>query len=106
MYHEFRGDCKRTGWLFTYKASDLLESARGRLEHYSMLEDKARKEVSELMLDRSVSSNDKKIEDARKSVEHNGAIVEQLSVWLHEFRRVPDREYHLSLGDVVFFGLV
>lgn len=105
MYHEFRNDCKRTGWLFTYKASEIIECARDRLAHYTKLEHDARKIISELMLDKTVASSDKRIEDARSAVAHNGAIVEQLDIWVHEFHRNPDREYQLALGDVVFFEL-
>lgn len=105
MYHEFRNDCKRTGWLFTYKASEIIECARDRLAHYTGLEHAARKTVSDLMLDKSVASSDKRIEEARQAVERNGSIAEQLDVWIHEFHRNPDKEYQLALGDVVFFEL-
>jgi hypothetical protein len=27
-------------------------------------------------------------------------------VWVHQFRREPDREFPLELGDVTFFGVV
>lgn len=105
MYHEFR-DTKRTGWAFTYQGQELAPYAERKLVTYAGVERSMRSIVASLMLDKTVAASDKRIEDARKAVETNGAIHEQLLVWVHEFKRNPDREYHLSLGDVVFFGIV
>lgn len=105
MYHEFRSGTKRDGWTFTYQGSELLPFARERLDFYAKAEKRARQDVSDLMLDQSVAASDKRILEAKNAVEINGSLHEQLTVWVHEFQRTPDREYFLSLGDVVFFKI-
>lgn len=105
MYHEFRSGNKRDGWMFTYNGIDLLSYARERLAHYSALETAARETVAALLMDKDVAASDRRITESREAVERNGSLHEQLIVWVHEFARVPNREYFLSLGDVVFFGL-
>ncbi|MDR3582479.1 MAG: hypothetical protein P4L67_04370 [Candidatus Pacebacteria bacterium] len=83
----------------------MLRSAQSKRTHYAVAESSARQAVADLMLDKSIPASDKRIEEARKAVETNGSIHEQLVVWCHEFIRHPEREYFLALGDVVFFGI-
>jgi hypothetical protein len=105
VYHEFRSTNRET-WKFTYHGQELLEPARARRAEYAEKERAARERVSALMLDKTVGAKDERITNAQGDVERYGAIHEQLMVWCHEFARAPDREFMLSLGDVVFFGLI
>lgn len=105
MYFEFKGENRRTTWTYTYTGVQLLPYAEERLTFYQGEEDKARELSSRLTLDRSVSPQSDEIAKANQAVVHNGQIHEQLVVWVHEFRRTPDREFQLTLSDVVFFGI-
>ena len=105
MYHDFK-NTSRADWKFTYKGSDLSVPARHVLNTYIDKEKVAREKVSQLMLDRTKPANGEDAQKAQRDVETNASILEQVKVWVHEFERTPERDFHLSLGDVVFFGLV
>jgi hypothetical protein len=105
MYSEFR-DTSRTGWKFSYKGSDLVAAAQAKLAEYTRRETEARQEMSKLMADMRVSPTGEDCSKLKSAIENYGTIREQCQVFAHEFARTPDREFNLSLGDVVFFGLV
>ncbi len=104
MYNDFRGT-KRDGWVYTYKGSELLAPAKRKQEQYAVEENKARNALGDFYKDTAVSANDKKIEDLKVEVARLGNLHEQCDVFVHEFARTPEREFHLSLGDVTFFDL-
>jgi hypothetical protein len=62
--------------------------------------------MSTLIKDMTRSQDDGDISKCRDAIESNGSQREELMVFVHEFTRQPDREYHLALGDVVFFGML
>lgn len=105
MYHEFH-NVNRSGWKYTYTGKDLLPFAKKRLAEYYTAEVEARTKMSALIKDMSRSQDDAEITKCRKTIESNGSQREELMVFVHEFMRQPDREYHLALGDVVFFGML
>ena len=96
----------REGWKFTYTGSQLLEPAKKKYAEFFQKEKEARKEASKLNGDMEVDFNDESLSKAKKRVENCGPEKEKCAVWVHEFSRNPDRDYHLVLSDVVYFGLV
>lgn len=105
MYHEFR-NTSRSGWKYNYKGSELLPFAKKRLAEYYEAEKTARNSMSKLITDLNRHQDDPDIAKCRAAIESNGTQREELMVLVHEFGRLPDREYNLSLGDVVFFGMM
>lgn len=95
----------REDWKFTYKGYEIREAAdRLRLE-FRAKELSARGELSVLLSDPKISQDDPVIERLRREITSYGRDAEACAVFQHEFKRMPDREFHLSLGDVVYFGL-
>ena len=104
MYHDFQS-VNREGWKYNYKGSELLAAAQTKWKEFLTAEKSARKKVSDLMGDIRVSAESREVQEAKRDVEFNGKNREACAVYVHEFARTPDREFNLSLGDVVFFGL-
>lgn len=104
MYHEFR-DTNRTGWKYGYKGSELIEVAKNRQAFYRKKELTARDKMAELLTDRTISPSDDRMKQLEQDIQSFGSTAEQCDVFVHEFGRNPDREFQLSLGDVVFFAL-
>jgi hypothetical protein len=65
----------------------------------------ARERLAALLRDASVGHDDKRVREDKTEIEHAGVQREHCAVFVQEFGRTPDREFHLSLGDVVYFGL-
>ena len=105
MYNDFR-NISRDSWKYTYKGSELLPHAERKFKEYLGKEVAARKRMSELMLDMKVPQSSKEVSDCKSEIETSGNQREQCAVYVHEFRRTPDRDFLLSLGDVTFFGIV
>lgn len=104
MYYDFVS-ASREGWKYTYKGKDLQGAARRRHLYYLTEEFTGRQKLAEYVRDIKVSQNDQILEDLKRRVTENGKLREQCAVFLHEFTRSPDKEFMLSLGDVVFFEL-
>jgi hypothetical protein len=96
----------RSTFRYPYKGGDVLSHAEARLKQKCEEEREARELVIKLTRDPKVSPTDRQVEEAKRNVVSAATVVEELGVYVHEFRRNPEREYNLSLGDVVFFGLV
>ena len=105
MYHEFR-NTNRSGWKYNYTGSYLLPFAKKRLAEYFDAEKTARDTMSRLIKDLNRTQDDPEIARCRQAIESNGSQREELMVLVHEFARLPEREYTLALGDVVFFGMM
>lgn len=105
MYFE-HSNANRETWKYSYFGRDLLPYAIRAYQGYLAEEKKARAELSALIADIKISHESKQVQDAKRSIEFNGKQREACSVYVHEFERSRDREFHLNLGDVVFFGLV
>lgn len=105
MYNDFSSGTKREGWVYTYKGSELLDAATRKKVEYAASETLARNQISDLYRDASVAASNDKIEALKREIDRIGKLHEQCDVFVHEFKRAPDREYHLSLGDVTFFEL-
>jgi hypothetical protein len=105
VYHD-NTNTSRSGFRYTYKGKDLVNFVIKKLKDKCGEQKRAREEVIRLTRDPAVSSTDRKVEDAKRDVTTAATVVEELSVYAHEFQRYPEREYNLSLGDVVFFGLI
>lgn len=104
MYTDFR-IMNRETWKFPYLGKDLLpfaEKTRAKLEKSETV---ARNEIAKLIKDVSVRSDSDNIQRLKASIEHDGKCKEQCVVFIHEFTRCPEREFHLAIGDVVFLGI-
>lgn len=104
MYNDF-SNANREAWKFTYKGSELLAAATRKRDEYLQREKKAREEASKLMGDMNISTDNADLARSKNEASTNGKLREQCDVFVHEFKRTPDREFHLYLGDVTFFGL-
>ena len=105
MYHDF-SNTARSNWKYGYKGRDgLLDAAKNKFEYFKAKETEARQKMAALMTDSRVSPSEKEVTDTRKDIESFATHAEECMVYVHEFERNPDREFLLSLGDVVFFGL-
>jgi hypothetical protein len=104
MYNESR-DRNREGWKFTYKGSELLAAAEKRVKHFSALEKDLRDQLSKRLADRSKNLTSSKNDELKSRATMAATLREQCEVFAHEFERLPEREFYLSIGDVVFFGL-
>ena len=95
----------RTDWKFTYKGSELVSAAKKKLAEITGQFLGAQTALKEAVSSTNRVDNDHEVDRARKDVERLGPRMEECQVFLHEFRRMPDREFHLSLSDVTFFDL-
>lgn len=104
MYTEIF-DRNRESWKFTYKGKELVEKAYSKVQFYADQEEEFRTRMSLALEDRSISVNSGKINKLKICLANAATQKEICEVFLHEFKRNPDREFTLSLADVVFFGL-
>jgi hypothetical protein len=93
----------RSSWKYTYFGKDLYEKASALVRRFTDEEQAAREKIAALLKDSSIPIDDPKNEEAKREVERVARLHEECRVYRHEFERHPDREYNLSLGDVVFF---
>ena len=105
MYNDY-SNASRTGWNFNWKGSELLPKAQAKLQVNADKEAAARKTVTTLVSDPGVERNDMRVTQANQDIQTYGNLAEQDRVFVMQFAREPDREYQLSLGDVVYFGLI
>lgn len=106
MHNDFAGRALREDFRYEYKGSELLSYAEQAYLRYLKAEVEARERASDLLKDMAVKQNAPELEKCRQDIERFGKIREQCAVWVHQFRREPDRAFQLQLGDVTFFGLV
>jgi len=104
MYAEFR-DRNRESWKFTYKGSELVKAAQSKVDFYAAQEEEYRVKTANALTDRSVAVNGNKLDKLKNKLTSAASNKENCEVFLHEFKRNPDREFSLSMADVVFFGL-
>lgn len=96
---------QRTGQLYIYKGRTLLPSAEKLYRDFLAKETKARNGMAEYMKNMQLSQDDPRIVQARRDITAFGTLKEQCSVFKHEFKRNPDKDYELGLGDVTFFEM-
>ncbi|MGL6075876.1 MAG: hypothetical protein ACRC8S_17100 [Fimbriiglobus sp.] len=106
MHNDFAGRSQREEFRFHYKGCELLPYAEQAYLRYLKAEVEARERAAALLGNMAVRQNAPELEQCREDIEKYGKIREQCAVWVHQFRREPDREFPLQLGDVTFFGLV
>lgn len=104
MYNEFK-DRNREAWKFSYKGYELSQAATKKVAFYKAEEEKFRTKMTEALADRSIAVNSGRVDKAKRRLEAAAVQAENCEVFLHEFKRTPDREFQLSMADVVFFGL-
>ena len=104
MYYE-NSHVNRETWKYTYTGKQLLGNAQKLKEKFRNLEMEARNVLSKLLSDPSVRQDNPGLDKLRKDITINGKNYEALCVFANEFERSPEREFHLALGDVVFFEL-
>ena len=105
MYYDHR-DVGRRSFKYSYTGAHLQPFAQKKLAEYERAETTARALVAKLLTDRTVSADSRELTAAKEDIEFNAKQAEECSVHVHEFARTPDRDFHLFLGDVVFFGLI
>lgn len=105
MFYDF-SSTSREGWKYTYKGKELANLAKYKRDLFHDKEMSARDRLAKLLKDPKVSQDDRRIEDLKRDIEHNGKQYEACKVFYHEFSRAQDKDFYLSLGDVVYFGLV
>lgn len=105
MYNDFR-DTNRDRWRFTYKGSELLPFAQKRQKELHAQESEARAQIQQLMGDKTQSVTGEKAKRLEQVAVKAATQAEQFDVFVHEFERSPDKEFTLSVSDVVFFGIV
>jgi hypothetical protein len=96
---------RRTDWTYKYLGKDLIEPAVKLFREFQSKEEAARNKMADFMKDMNVSQNDRRIEETKRDIATFGSLKEQCEVFKHEFKRNPEKEYELGLGDVTFFGL-
>ena len=95
----------RTGWTYIYTGEQLLAPAIKLYSEYRSKEEKARNHMADYMKDMTIPNNDRRVEEVKRDIVTFGTLKEQCDVFRHEFKRNPNKEYELGLGDVTFFGL-
>ena len=104
MYTDYQ-IASRDGWKFLYVGKDLAGPALAKYKDVYDRERQARQQVANLTADMHVSVSDDRLVAAKRDIEKYGTEREKLQVFVHEFRRNPEREYHLSIGDVAYLAL-
>lgn len=104
MYYE-NSLVNRETWKYTYTGIQIAEKAEELRDKFRAAEMEARNKLSKLLSDPSVRQDSQEVQQLRNDISFNGKNYEALCVYAHEFKRTPNREFHLALGDVVFFGL-
>lgn len=104
QFNDFR-NANRDNWRFTYKGSELLSFAQKKYDYYTLQERKARDDMASLLKDVNIRASDPKIEELKASIERHGNEREKCMVWVHEFKRNPEKEFSLALGDVSYFDI-
>ncbi len=95
----------RKEWKFTYQGHQLLSAAKTKFEEVkSKLED-AQTRLQKAVAESGRLHKDPVVSQVEDEVERLGPRMEELAVFVHEFQRNPEREYHLSISDVTFFDL-
>ena len=97
---------RRNNWSFPYKARMLLPHAQRRLDAFRAEETAWRLRMAELIQDPAMFHNDALLQQVKRDIDRTAGLREQFEVYVHEFVRLPEHEYHLGLSDVVFFGLL
>lgn len=105
MHNDYRSP-NRENWKYAYKASELYEAACDKYLALYRAEQAARQESARLTVDMNVAANGGRRAELERLIDKYASEREQCGVFVHEFRRLPDREYQLALSDVVYLGLV
>ncbi len=105
MHNDFR-IANREGWKFTYQGGDLASHVFKTWQKYFALEKAYRQKLSANIDNPAVSTSDKESKSLNEKLVEAGKLKEQCAVFHHECIRLPDREFHLAIGDVLFFGIV
>lgn len=104
MYRDFQ-NINRDNWHYNYLGKALLAAAKTKLDRWIKEEIAGRKQMAGFMEDRSISMSDQRVKDLEKKITHAADQAEQCLVFVHEFTRNSEKEFSLSLGDVVYFDL-
>ena len=105
MYYDNRNTSRET-WKYTYKGYELKVHADAKRDEVRVLELSSRSKLADLLKDPNIRQDDERILTLRRQVEDFGQQYEACRIFAFEFGRTPDREFILSLGDVVYFNLV
>ena len=103
MLNEQYGGSERLQWKFTYKGKQLLPYGQRRLAQLRADEAQLRERLAGLVKDPASFHDDTRLQRLKAEVDGCSAVREQFEVYCHEFRRAPDKDFVLKLGDLVFF---
>jgi len=101
--NERYGEYERSQWKFAYKGKHLLPHARRRLAELRAEEAQLRERLAGLVRDPASFHDDTRLQQLKAEVDRLSGVREQFEVYCHEFRRTPDKDFSLKLGDLVFF---
>lgn len=104
MYFE-NTNANRATWKYTHKGSQLVVEAQRLHDEAFKKEMAARNRLADLMKDPTVPHGGEDVLRAKSEIDKWGKQREECAVFTYEFAENPEREFHLALGDVVFFGL-
>jgi hypothetical protein len=104
IFNDYR-NTNRDSWRFTYTGQELLAHALKKYDFFTSQETEARNSMAGMLKDPSVRASDPKIDELKKNIEFWGCEREKCIVWVHEFKRSPQKEYSLTLGDVSYFDI-
>src|SRR5688572_18981015 len=97
-YNDYR-HTSREGRKYVYAGRELLPYAERKLEKVTAAEAEARRKMAARLTNPNVKANSTINETLRGQISNFGSQREQCLVWVHEFKRGPDKEFELSLGD-------
>lgn len=95
-------DRNRESWKFAYKGSDLIELDSSKVIFFRIRENLYRTNLANALIDRNIPISGGKIDKLKKIFENAAIHRESCEVFLHEFKRTPEREFSLSMSDIVF----
>lgn len=104
--YKYSSNNKRESWVFKYDGREILPYADSLYKEFSKEEQDCRKKMSALIENPKEQISGENISKLKTRIEWLSAELENLSVWITEFARLPDHEYTLNREDIIYFGMV
>lgn len=103
--NDFSHHANRDNWKYPYKGSELFPFAVKKYNAFKLEEENLRTNYSKALA--NIDHRMDKEEDAkiRKRLDFVGEQREKVSVWVHQFKREPEREFDLDLSDITYFDI-
>lgn len=104
-YDNHSGTNRRQGFEYEYRGSQLIDYAENQLKVFTEREAGVRSQIAKLLSSGEPFSRHE-IDGLTEEAEGISKDREMLAVMAHEFRRTPEQNFKLYIGDVVFLGIV